>query len=112
MHAQAEAREADAAERALEQQARSDRLARDFRNQVTKSREQGAAGRTMQLRMEMEATDRVRPFRGGVHCLHLAFLAAATEAAAAAAKVSGNAVGKPAGKWLASLPLAPSARVA
>ena len=57
--------------------------------------------------MEMEATERPTervspsgPFAvaSSIAFLHLAFLAAATEAA----KVSGNAVGKPAGKWLAS----------
>ena len=60
--------------------------------------------------MEMEATERPTervspsgPFAvaSSIAFLHLAFLAAAT-AATEAAKVSGNAVGKPAGKWLAS----------
>ena len=52
--------------------------------------------------MEMEATDSVlvrlpapAPVRPSGHSLHLAFLAAA----ATTAKVSGNAVGKPQGKW-------------
>ena len=58
--------------------------------------------------MEMEATERPTervspsgPFAvaSSIAFLHLAFLAAAAEATA---KVSGNAVGKPAGKWLAS----------